>query len=84
LTKGRLWGIYVSVDANGATTSLFLAGYYETLAQTLNGNDVLDGGFGNDFIDGGDDNATTPFTSWICAMSKPNQSQNHRVIRAYY
>lgn len=38
---------------------------------------------GNDYLDGGDDNATIPFAGWICAMSKPNQSQNHRVTRAY-
>jgi len=63
------------------------------------GNDVIQGGIGNDIlvgdnygagvaydddtISGGDDNTTIPFAGWICAMSKPNQSQNHRVTRTY-
>ena len=56
------------------------------------GNDVLWGDSpnpllaawdGNDYLDGGDDNATIPFAGWICTMSKPNQSQNHRLTSAY-
>jgi len=43
------------------------------------------GGLGDDYIDGGggDNTTTIPFAGWICAMSKPNQSQNHRVTCAY-
>jgi hypothetical protein len=80
LTKGWLWGIYASVGCqrrydiiNGDSgefiqgDGILRPGFYETLEETLNGNDVLDGG---------DDNATIPFAGWICAMSKQNGSSS--------
>lgn len=87
-TQGQVWGIYASTDANGPVYIIDGGGSLspDSAADIVFAGDDDDrviGGLGADYIDVGNDNATISLAGRICAMSKQNQSQNHRVIRAY-